>query len=416
MAGDLIRAHAVIAACARHLAGPLGIPATDIIGPLTAETASELARRTVGEQQQVVLDACTEYARRSLRRAITSASAELSNLTGLPPAAMRTSAGWAAALVSAGHRADALSAPETLPGTRIVNAVLAVQALANAADDETTLARVMAAAWGDGARDGGYDATVERLLPQNPLAGELGWALIGFETHKHVKLIWHQANKLERSFPDRSADDLLGWGWLGLRTALRHYNPDLGFTFSTYACTRIIGSIRDGVRAESPVPKRLNTFSRKVAAAEAELTQKLGRAPTMDEVSASIGVELDALALVKRTAPQASVDEILDVLADRGTAPSWMVLDDDPAEEAMAAVRRDAVSAALAELPAEDRAAVKLLVMDGLNPTEARQVTGATARQLRQRKERGLAALRTHLETWQLDSIDDEDSDQPQAG
>lgn len=202
---------------------------------------------------------------------------------------------------------------------------------------------------------------------------------------------------------------MVGWGWLGLRTALRHYDPELGFTFSTYACTRIIGAIRDGVRAESPVPKRLNTFSRKVAAVEADLTQALGRVPTSEEVATTVGAELRSLELVRRTAPQASIDEIAALLSERGTTPGWMVADADVEGEALALTVRDAIDDALSLLPADEATAVRLLVMEGLTPTEARIATGATARALRQRKERGLAALREALGEWSPEFLDAQD-------
>lgn len=257
--------------------------------------------------------------------------------------------------------------------------------------------------WNDKQHTGSVDETVELFSSHGWDALNLSWAVILFETHKHINLIWHQANKLEKSFPDRQASDLFGWGWVGLRIALRHYNPELGFAFSTYACTRIIGSIRDGVRSESPVPKRLATYARKVAQAEATLTQSLGRKPSLEEVASHLidtGNEVASLALMPRLTPAASVDEIVSNAAEHGGIPNWLINSEDPADCVLDSVRAEAISKALETLPSEDREAVKLLVMDALSPTEARTVTGATARQMRQRRERGLAALRSSLEPW----------------
>lgn len=402
MAGDLRRAVHAINACTKSTARAMSAPSRgqardDIQQSLTQACRDALTQRTTGDQRSIVLDALTEQARILLTQALTERSATLAERTGIPAAAIRSGLG----------RDQIIGAHDgALPNTPIGRQLAQLDRIQSELDqiDTGNQQHPWAEAWDAAARSGNFDQTIEELLPANDQASELGWALIGFETHKHTNLIWHQANKLVRSFPDRQASDLLGWGWLGLRVALRHYDPTLGFTFSTYACSRIIGSIRDGVRSENPIPKRLNTFTRKVAAAEADLTQKLGRNPSLEEVSDSIGVELSALDILPRTAPQASVNEILDQADERGGHLNWLISPDDPADAALASIESDIVARALDALNPDDAAAVRLLVMEGLNPTEARAVTGASARQLRQRKERALAALRDSLADWHQDA------------
>lgn len=254
--------------------------------------------------------------------------------------------------------------------------------------------------WDETQNTGMVDETVKAYTAQGWGAMDISWAVITFETHKNIKLIWHQANKLERHFPDRTSADLFGWGWIGLRTALRHYDPSRGYTFSTYACTRIAGSIRDGVRSEDPVPKRLATYARKVAKAEDSLTQSMGRKPSLEEVANHIGEETEKLSIMSRLAPAASVDEIVNSASERGSFPSWLIDLADPADSALDSACASAIENALSQLPQEEREAIQLLIMEARTPTEARRVTGATARQMRQRRERGLNALRGALEPW----------------
>jgi len=245
----------------------------------------------------------------------------------------------------------------------------------------------------------GYDAVVTTNSHLGDTAA-LAWSVIGYESQRHINLVWHQANKLERLFPDRDAADMLALGWMGLRTALRLYDPTLGFSFSTYACTRITGSIRDGVRAENPVPKRLGTFGRKVAAAEEALAHSLGRAPTLDEVAAHLGVTLEDLRIMPRIQAAASIEELEEYASERGGPSSWIVDNTDPADLTVSALRREAVEAALSRLDPQDAAAVRLLVMDGLRPAEAQTITGEPPRRLRARRERALVALREELDAW----------------
>lgn len=244
--------------------------------------------------------------------------------------------------------------------------------------------------------------TVRAQLTASGMDAEaLRWALIGFESHAHVRLVWQQAYRLAQTLPDRTAADLLGWGWQGLRVALDKFDPSKGFAFSTYACTRINGAIRDGNRAESPIPKRLTTYVRKVTRTQEALTYRLGRVPSLDELAEALGDEAPGLSMMSRLAPAASLDELTDPSSER--APLVRTLVDrvaDPAEQTVAAAQARAISDALERLPLEERQAVELLVYQGLPVSEVKVLTGANPRQLRARKERGLAALSSHLADW----------------
>lgn len=228
-------------------------------------------------------------------------------------------------------------------------------------------------------------------------AEKLCGALINRESHRHIPLVWHQANKLSKSFPTRSPEDLAGWGWQGLRVALRQFDPSRGFAFSTYACTRITGYMRDGIRSESPVPKRLATFSHKAARVEESLTQENGRVPNLQAVADQLGQGLQDLAILGRLGPTASLDELFDSHRDQANI---LVESEDPAEAAVAAVRRTAIDEALDRIPEPEAVAVRLLVLEGLEPRDARSRTGVSTRQLRQRRDRGLVFLRSELEDW----------------
>lgn len=242
--------------------------------------------------------------------------------------------------------------------------------------------------------------TIERWRRKGVDAEAVLWALITNESARHINLVWLFANRLTRTFPDREPDELLAWGWQGLRVALRNYDPARGFAFSTYAAPKITGAIRDGVRAESPVPKRLATFSRKVTAAEEILTHQLGRAPTLAEVAERLESEIETLKILPRLMPTASIEEVQENTDRFGGAPSWLVDDSDPGNIVTDQIQAEAIGRALEKLPSEEAQAVQLLVMEGLNPREARAITGATARQMLARKRRGLSLLRAELAEW----------------
>ena len=232
---------------------------------------------------------------------------------------------------------------------------------------------------------------------------KITWSLITYESCKHIKLVWLFANRLTRTFTDRTADDLLAWGWYGLRIALRNFDPSLGFKFSTYAAPKITGAIRDGVRGESPIPKRLGTFSRKVSALEERLTHELGRTPSLAEIAAKLDNEVEHLKLLPRLAVAASLDEFDDFEGERAVVSKALIdvsLESNPGLSVESLFQSLAIERAIALLPQEEAEAVRLLVMDGVSPREARSITGVNARLLLSRKKRGLVLLKEHLAEW----------------
>lgn len=88
------------------------------------------------------------------------------------------------------------------------------------------------------------------------------------------------------------ADDLIGYGMLGLINAIDRYDPTRGISFEAFASARIRGAVIDQLRA-------LNWFSRsamqrikQVEQTMAELERRLGRPARDEEMAAALGVSL----------------------------------------------------------------------------------------------------------------------------
>jgi RNA polymerase sigma factor for flagellar operon FliA len=190
---------------------------------------------------------------------------------------------------------------------------------------------------------------------------------------------------------------MLAYGYLGLRTALRLYDPTLGFRFSTYACSRINGNIRDGVRAESPIPKRLTTFQRKITAAEAVLVQELGRVPSLAELSAKVGEDISKFSILPKLAPEASLDELTQGLDGSRKTSKWEIDDCDPALLVLQNFEKESIAVALDNLPSNEALAIQLLIIEGLGVAEAASLIGVDTRQLRVLREKALLKLRSEL-------------------
>lgn len=100
---------------------------------------------------------------------------------------------------------------------------------------------------------------------------------------------------LARSLAARSAkptdefDDLLQVARIGVLHALDRFDPDRGVEFTTFAWATIQGELKRHHRDRGwaiHVPRRLQEAYLRVAAALDELTQQLGRPPTISEIAA----------------------------------------------------------------------------------------------------------------------------------
>lgn len=244
-----------------------------------------------------------------------------------------------------------------------------------------------------------YDESVA-LYQRYYDASSLGMALINRESNNHINLVWHQANKLEKIFPNRASSELLSMGWIGLRIGLRLYNPNLGFSFSTYACTRISGTIRDHVRTETSVPKRLTTFNRKVAAVEESLTSSLGRVPTLDELASTLNVDISDLSILTRLQIPASIDELTTNSDFRENQLSQLIDYCDPADKAIFSYRSKAINESIDKLDPIDAKVIRLLIFEGVKPAEVENIIGENSRRIRIRKDRALASIKEDISSW----------------
>jgi RNA polymerase sigma-B factor len=112
----------------------------------------------------------------------------------------------------------------------------------------------------------------------------------------HLPLVEHFARRfLNRGEP---FDDLLQVGTIGLIKAIDRFDLERGVEFSTYATPTIVGEIKRHFRDRGwaiRVPRRLQELRITITAATAELTQDLGRSPTVSELAAKVGVSQEEI-------------------------------------------------------------------------------------------------------------------------
>jgi RNA polymerase sigma-B factor len=127
----------------------------------------------------------------------------------------------------------------------------------------------------------------------DPLRVEARNALVAL----HLPLVHTLARRYRDS--GESLDDLIQVGSVGLLKAIDRFEPQRGYAFSTFATPTILGEVKRHFRDKTwmiRVPRPLQEMRSTLVKGRAELSQQLGRSPTIRELAAFIGVsEEDAI-------------------------------------------------------------------------------------------------------------------------
>jgi RNA polymerase sigma-B factor len=111
---------------------------------------------------------------------------------------------------------------------------------------------------------------------------------------RHLGLAVHIAGRFGRS--DIPSDDLRQVAMIGLVKAVDRFDPEFGAPFSSFAGKTIEGELKRHFRDRGwmvRVPRSAQDLNRVVRRATDELSQALGRSPTVDEVAAHLDVPRD---------------------------------------------------------------------------------------------------------------------------
>lgn len=205
-------------------------------------------------------------------------------------------------------------------------------------------------------------------------------------------LIWSVARRFFGKGVD--PDDLYQLGCVGFLKAIEGFDESYGTRFSTYAVPKISGEIRRFLRDDGAikVSRSIKEQAAKIKAARAELEQRIGREPSMSELSKETGVSPEDIAFAE-TATGAA-DSINRESGEDGFTLE-LVLGDFGAEEKM--VEHVALRAAIEKLPPRERQVIALRYYHGMTQQNCARVMHVSQVQISRLERRAVDFLRENM-------------------
>ena len=205
-------------------------------------------------------------------------------------------------------------------------------------------------------------------------------------------LIWSVARRYFGKGVD--PDDLYQLGCVGFLKAIEGFDEGYGTKFSTYAVPKISGEIRRFLRDDGTVKvsRSIKEQAARIRQARSSLEQRIGREPTMSELSRETGMSAEDIAFAETAT--GTTDSINRESGEDGFTLE-LVLGDFSAEEKL--VEHVALRAAIEKLPQRERQVIALRYYHGMTQANCARVMHVSQVQISRVERRAVELLRENL-------------------
>lgn len=217
--------------------------------------------------------------------------------------------------------------------------------------------------------------------------------------------VYYIAARIRERLPQQvEMDDLVNAGVIGLIEATRNYDATRNAGFSTFAKFRIRGAILDSLRKLDWGSRTVRRKGRAIADSINQLSSKLGRQPTQEEIAKDLGMELDELQAtladldglylvgqqVEFEEEGAGNQDLIESAPSRGG--------DNPFELCMEGEARAHLKSAVEKLSEREQLILSLYYHDEMTMREIAEIVGVAVSRVSQIHAAALVKLRASLE------------------
>ncbi|WP_254447668.1 sigma-70 family RNA polymerase sigma factor [Sphingomonas sp. ID1715] len=188
------------------------------------------------------------------------------------------------------------------------------------------------------------------------------------------RIAWHVHGSVSSSV---EVEDLIQTGLVALVEAAASFEDRGQVTFAQYLSTRIRGSMIDELRRQATITRGAMRRRREIADAESNLSVKLGRAPSDEELAFQLGVPTERLRQERDAAQPVRFEPIDGVYTDDN--PWFMSDDPNPFELLEQEDARQALIEAIGRLSEREAQVIQLYYVEDLNLEEIGLVLGVGA-------------------------------------
>lgn len=193
-------------------------------------------------------------------------------------------------------------------------------------------------------------------------------------------------------------DDLLQVGLIGLIEATQRYTRHEGVSFENYAVLRVRGAIYDYLRKNSNLGRKGIETTKVVKFAQAELSQKLGREPTRQELAEAVSMTIGQLSSWEQSLNSSYQNSLQDEYDEYSM---WFSTEEPPVEQLLDRGRlKEALLVALKALPQREALVLQLYYVEELNIYEIAAILEVTPGRISQLKSMAFKKMQPMLQDF----------------
>ncbi len=206
--------------------------------------------------------------------------------------------------------------------------------------------------------------------------------------------------RLKGTLPDSvDVDDLYSAASIGLIEAMERFDKSRNVAFSTYAERRIKGAILDSLRNLDFLPRNVRARLKALESAIAELSSKLGRHPTVDEIVENTDFDKEDVYKLQNLKEHDKMLSLDETVGDDDSNLIDLIKSTDltPEDELMKVKLTERLASEIDKLSDKERQVVSLYYYEELTMKETAEVLGVTESRVSQIHTSAMQKLKRRL-------------------